>query len=607
MKKQISILIILLIIMTGCSKQENVIVEEANTTINNEVSQEQQTDTTTAKKVDKVDLTNKKNIDTANKKNVESTESESTANNKNNDWFSGAINETLKIHLKLDIKGSDVSGTYYYDKYKKNIAFKGDITDNIISLYEKESEANITIVFVSEELIEGTWSDEKNTYPLYLIKEGSKISIPQKPDNNLIKWKGLWKGKDSGYYSSSDISIYPVFNNLIKFDIEAFNGTHSGGFSGLALINNNKAIYKNEDGIEFIISLNEDENIILDTTDYSYSCGMGVGFDSIYTKDLFIKKPSAKEVGLVNTDEQEKIFKNLTGEHYDEFIAYAQYCGEEEDLDEIGAVVRTFGSRGYNNAGIVMIIEEDNTILAMIGSEDGMRYFTNNDKYTTPPKTMKNWCKDKGDVKIIYNTDVLKLIPDGWHVLNRFCENEIVEGDLNKDGFIDKVLILEKNEEKDIFPDRAMMVVLGEKNHTYSILSIAQNAIINVYAGGSFGDPFEGISIDKGILIIGNRAGPRWYSKYKFRFQDNDMYLIGATVGVPFGPDPIMDDAEELDYNLLTGDFIETKVDKDQNVKTIKGNGGKKKLIKLKDFDIDKVEEQLWLKKSIIEEGNGSK
>jgi len=38
----------------------------------------------------------------------------------------------------------------------------------------------------------------------------------------------------------------------------------------------------------------------------------------------------------------------------------------------------------------------------MIEGEGGMCYFTDNEAYATPQKTMEKWRKENGDLKIIY-------------------------------------------------------------------------------------------------------------------------------------------------------------------------------------------------------------
>lgn len=316
-------------------------------------------------------------------------------------WLVGAINGDLKIHMKLYVEKNKVAGVYYYDDYKKNINLSGDIYNNNFSLYEEDAKGSIDAIFITDELIEGVWHDDKNIYPIYLIKEGSNIPIPQAPDRNVMKWKNSWKGKNLGFYSGSELTITPVFNNLMRFDISAFDGTHSGGFLSLALIEDDTAVYKGENDTYLKFILKEDGDIYLDTNDYNYYCGMGVEYDSVYTEHkVEAIPPTAMEVGLVYSEEQERIFKELTGEHYKDFINYAQYYSEEEEVKEVGFSVRYFGLRGYFNAAIVMINQTDNTILAAVEWADAIYYFANNKAYTNPPDTIKIWCEEKTGMKI---------------------------------------------------------------------------------------------------------------------------------------------------------------------------------------------------------------
>lgn len=327
----------------------------------------------------------------------------------NDDWFAGKINDNLKIHLKLEKDKERISGTYYYEQDKKKINLTGDIYNKTFSLYGEGSNDSFEGVFISDNLIEGIWSDGENTYPLYLIKGESNTSIPKKPDNDLVKWRGEWSGKDATYYSGTDLIIEPIFNNLIRFELMAFSGTHTGGFRSFALVDNGTAIYKGENDVEFIFSLNQDGNIELDSNDYTYYCGYGVGYASSYVKSFSpVKAPNAKEVGLVHTEEQEAIFKEMTGEHYDTFISYAQYYSEEQDLDDMGVTVRTFGLRGYSNAAIVMINETDDIILVAVDGGDGVYYFTNHPDFKDPPKTIKNWLGDRKVVNVEENQATLE-------------------------------------------------------------------------------------------------------------------------------------------------------------------------------------------------------
>lgn len=192
--------------------------------------------------------------------------------------------------------------------------------------------------------------------------------------------------------------------------------------------------------------------------------------------------------------------------------------------------------------------------------------------------------------------DLLSLIPDGWRILERVeGKPEKAEGDLNKDGIDDIAVVIEEiRESGDVTPSRMLLIAFGNNDNTYTLSVKAENAILKSDAGGVWGDPLENISIDRGSILINFYGGSnwRWYSSYRFRFQDNDWYLIGATLGTYFTGNATIDEADEEDYNLLTGDFISKKRDESGNVITTKGNRGKRELIKLVDFVADSEKKQ---------------
>jgi hypothetical protein len=194
------------------------------------------------------------------------------------------------------------------------------------------------------------------------------------------------------------------------------------------------------------------------------------------------------------------------------------------------------------------------------------------------------------------NDELLLLIPDGWRILERIeGKPDIAEGDLNKDGIDDAAVVIEEiSASEGEAPARMLLIAFGDKNDTYTLSVKAEKAILRSNEGGVWGDPLEGISIDRGSVLISFYGGSnwRWYSKYRFRFQDNEWYLIGATLGTYFTGNATIDDADEEDYNLLTGDFIIKKRDEAGNIVITKGNRGKRELVKLVDFAANSEEKQ---------------
>lgn len=186
------------------------------------------------------------------------------------------------------------------------------------------------------------------------------------------------------------------------------------------------------------------------------------------------------------------------------------------------------------------------------------------------------------------SSDLASIIPSGWVQLNK--ENSLAVGDLNKDGIDDVAIAIEQlQSETDGAPDRALLIAFGKGEDSYDLSIIADQVILKSDEGGVWGDPFESISVDRGSVVVSDYGGSnwRWYHDYRFRFQDDDWYLIGLTKGSYFTGSASEEDAEEWDYNLLTGDYHHRG--KDENGKTVftTGNLGKRDLIKLSDFSLE--------------------
>ncbi|MCS7464774.1 hypothetical protein N0M98_32325 [Paenibacillus doosanensis] len=190
----------------------------------------------------------------------------------------------------------------------------------------------------------------------------------------------------------------------------------------------------------------------------------------------------------------------------------------------------------------------------------------------------------------VNNEKTTSLIPTGWHILVNREQPVKATGDLNNDGIQDVAMVIEKTVKSEKAPPRSLLIAFGNKDSTFSLSIIAENVVLPADAGGVFGDPFDSLTIDRGSVVVSDFGGSssKWYNRYRFRFQDNDWYLIGATMGSSF---PVKNEMgnDEDDYNLLTGDFISKRTIENGEVKITKGNRGKKKLVKLKEFDIGQM------------------
>ncbi|WP_105616414.1 hypothetical protein [Vallitalea okinawensis] len=206
----------------------------------------------------------------------------------------------------------------------------------------------------------------------------------------------------------------------------------------------------------------------------------------------------------------------------------------------------------------------------------------------------ENLIEGKSNVEMLSSVEnTLSFIPEGWSIAkNNMGELAEVEGDLNKDGINDKAIVIQNNAIEDHAQDRDLLIAFGNSDGTYELSIRADKAILLSNEGGTFGDPFEGISIDRGSILLKFFGGSseKWYYRFRFRFEDNGWYLIGATEGGLINVNGNMEDINE-DYNLLTGDYIINELE-DGKLVTKKGKMDTKELIDLENFSLELYEKE---------------
>lgn len=192
------------------------------------------------------------------------------------------------------------------------------------------------------------------------------------------------------------------------------------------------------------------------------------------------------------------------------------------------------------------------------------------------------------------------FIPAGYDTL------QTAEGDLNKDGIADFAMVLQSDKERDASLDeegidvdslpKRILVVLLKKNDVYQLAAKTDKAILCKYCGGIFGEPFDGIWIDKGILQLHHYGGSawRWSYTHKFRYQQNNLYLIGETTLSYWNVENCekLDEfagTEYMDINYVTGQYEQKKVSAEGCKLLINKKGKKpvKPLKKLSQFSIE--------------------
>jgi len=129
-------------------------------------------------------------------------------------------------------------------------------------------------------------------------------------------------------------------------------------------------------------------------------------------------------------------------------------------------------------------------------------------------------------------------------------------GDLDGDGISERVIVYDTNDTTEDGIVRELQV-LKKSNETWTIWKKSRNAVLKSQEGGMMGDPFEGIEIEKGILIVSLSGGSSWKWSYKdkYRFQNGNLELIGYSNF--FGK--ACEYWEDIDFNLSTGKIIYKK------------------------------------------------
>jgi hypothetical protein len=138
------------------------------------------------------------------------------------------------------------------------------------------------------------------------------------------------------------------------------------------------------------------------------------------------------------------------------------------------------------------------------------------------------------------------LIPDGYVLLEKY------EGDINKDGISDLVLVVKSQQENDDeplgedAPGRILRLLVKDSYAFYSIAAESNTAILAKNEGGaSSDDPFQQIVIEPGQFTISQMGGAteRWSYDHTFTYdkQSKAWFLSKIVTGSFDADDPTND------------------------------------------------------------------
>jgi hypothetical protein len=476
--------------------------------------------------------------------------------------FIGSVGEA-GIHMSLSYQDGNLTGSYYYDKYKTKININGFI-DNIYLDYtsfrlweDTDQEGQFIALFINQDLIMGCWKNETKVYPMYLIRSGAAINPPKAAGKDLMELEGEWYGKNANYFSGSELTIRALFEDLLYFDLNAFNGTATGSLDGFMFYKEGTAgvafrdhIIWNDpasEHVSFEIRKKDDE-LSLISNQYDYCCGLGVAFDHVYSREEGKHSmPSATEVGITANKEEEELFSQIV--HYRDyaFIQNTQSVMYEDILLD-GRAVRAGASMFRGAAGMCYYINGRELMYAAVYEDGVIQYYTNDPKYSDHmPRPMAEWA-ESFDCEVIYNeinapypfdSSIPNLLVNQIDQLKKkqavklpsdYTLMDYCFGDLNRDGQEDFAAVIEQGSGK-FTGSRRIYLFLKQKG-TYVPAFENSKILLGSMEGGVFGDPYAGIELADGKFHINDYGGSssRWGHTYTFTYQNDKLLLSDIRV-----------------------------------------------------------------------------
>ena len=167
MKKTVSLIIALMVTLTGCSSAKKDVNNIAKPTVNDTAINNNQP----SKESTKNEPVTNSDIISKTLQNIDTTKSLFESGYYD---YQGTINNNLPIHVSIYPLKENIVGTYFYDKQRSEIKLVGKAGEKNIILYEYDATGKNTGVFQgimsTVDKIEGTWrsADSKNSYPFTL-------------------------------------------------------------------------------------------------------------------------------------------------------------------------------------------------------------------------------------------------------------------------------------------------------------------------------------------------------------------------------------------------------------------------------------------------------
>ncbi len=120
------------------------------------------------------------------------------------------------------------------------------------------------------------------------------------------------------------------------------------------------------------------------------------------------------------------------------------------------------------------------------------------------------------------------FIPEGYKIL------DTKKGDLNRDQFMDVILILQQEDEQDDSEVvRPLLILIGDANNQLQLAARNDNVVLCESCGGMFGDPYQTTTIKNGYFTVEHYGGSAWrwtkYITFEYITEQNNWFLHKIT------------------------------------------------------------------------------
>ena len=109
------------------------------------------------------------------------------------------------------------------------------------------------------------------------------------------------------------------------------------------------------------------------------------------------------------------------------------------------------------------------------------------------------------------------FVPAGFGILDS------ATGDLNRDAWPDRILVLRKDGEDTttlVDLDRPLLLLLGRPDHRFILAARSNRVVLRRNEGGAYGDPYAGLTIKRGFFSVEHYGGSsaRWSRIITFNY-----------------------------------------------------------------------------------------